>query len=156
MLFEARGDGKEVLELVKEALDQLPEAPKMGTEKGHVDAPWYGFDRGPRAEIEEFMTESVAIVNAVGQQNLAGAAALEHVGGASSVVGWPSLSFRPNLFVVLPKGGRYYLEVGADGSPGAVLSKLRTTGCTSDQRITRTGFSRPRFAEIHVENAARC
>jgi hypothetical protein len=65
-----------------------------------------------------------------------------------------SLSFRPNLFVVLLIRHRYYLEVGAGGSPGAVLSMLRTTRRIPDRSITRTGFSRPRFAEIQVENDA--
>ena len=41
MLFEARGDGTEVFELTEEALDQIPEPIKVGTEDRDVDAPWH-------------------------------------------------------------------------------------------------------------------
>ncbi len=59
MLFEARGDSAEVFELVEESLDQIPEPIKVGTEDGDVDAPWHGFDVGPRAAIGEFLTDDV-------------------------------------------------------------------------------------------------
>ena len=41
MLFEARGDGTEVFELIEEALDQISEPIKVGTEDRDVDAPWH-------------------------------------------------------------------------------------------------------------------
>ena len=41
VLFEARGDSTEVFELVEEALDQIPESIKVGTEDRDVDAPWH-------------------------------------------------------------------------------------------------------------------
>ena len=41
MLFEARGDGTEVFGLIEEALDQIPEPIKVGTEDRDIDAPWH-------------------------------------------------------------------------------------------------------------------
>ncbi len=41
MLFEARGAGMEVFELVEEALDQIPEPIKVGPKDRDVDAPWH-------------------------------------------------------------------------------------------------------------------
>ena len=55
MLFVSRGDGTEVFELVEETLDQLPEAIKVGTAGGDVDAPRHGFDVGPCATIGEVL-----------------------------------------------------------------------------------------------------
>jgi hypothetical protein len=41
VLFEARDDDTEVFELIEEALDQIPEPIKVGTEDRDVDAPWH-------------------------------------------------------------------------------------------------------------------
>ena len=50
MLFEARGDGADVFELVDKAFDQFSETMEIGTKDRDVDAPWHGltFAQAPR------------------------------------------------------------------------------------------------------------
>ena len=49
MLFVAGGDGSEVLELVEEALDEVPVAIQEGAEGGLVDPAGERLDVGPGA-----------------------------------------------------------------------------------------------------------
>src|SRR5215212_8687590 len=87
VLLEASGDGSEVLELVEEALDEVAVAVQEWAEGRNVDAPWHRFDVGPGPTIEQRPTQRVAIVGAIGQQDLPGADAVQHIGGAAAIVG---------------------------------------------------------------------
>jgi hypothetical protein len=100
VLFEARGDGPEVLEFVEEAFDQISEPIKHGTEDRDVGAPWHGFDVGPCGAIGAFLTEGAAIVTSVRQQSLARTDAPEDVGGASSVMGLAFAQLQPDRIAV--------------------------------------------------------
>ena len=138
MLFEARGDGSEVFELVEETFDQISEAIKVGTEDGDVDAPRHGFDVGPCATIGEVLTESVAIVTSVRQQSLAGTDALEHVGGASSVVGLAFAQFQPDRIAV---GVDHRMDFGRQSAARAP----HASGCSDVPRRGDVGVFRPPF-----------
>src|ERR1051326_4342818 len=70
VLFEACSDGSEMLELVEEALDEIAVAIEEGAEGRDVDAPRHGLDVGPRAALGQAGAQSVAVVGAVGEQDL--------------------------------------------------------------------------------------
>src|SRR5277367_7052342 len=86
LFFEARRDGSEVFELVEEALDQISKAVEVGTERGDVDPTRRGFDVPPCALRGEACAQGVAVITAIGQQDLAFAKVSEQIGGALSVV----------------------------------------------------------------------
>ena len=79
-------DGSEVLELVEEALDAVPRSVQEGAEGGFVEPAGQRLDVGEDAPCRHVLAEKVAVVGAVGDQDLAGAEALKHVGGAPAVV----------------------------------------------------------------------
>lgn len=87
MLFEAGGDSPEVFELAEEALDAISVAIEERAEGGHVDAPWHRLDAAPGAAAGEVRAQGVAVIGAVGQQDLVLAEAVEHVAGTSTVMG---------------------------------------------------------------------
>ena len=77
----------EVFELVEEALDEVAVAVEEGAEGRDVLAVWHRLDVGPGAACGEGLAQGVAVVGAVGQQDLAGAKRCEHVLGAAAVMG---------------------------------------------------------------------
>jgi len=86
VFFEAGGLGSEVFELVEDAFDEISKAVEIWTERGDVDAPWHRFDVGPGPSFVEGLAQGVAVVGAIGEQNLARGEAIEHIGGAAPVV----------------------------------------------------------------------
>ena len=86
VLLVAGRDGSEVLELVEEALDAVPRSVQEGAEGGFVEPAGQRLDVGEDAPCRHVLAEKVAVVGAVGDQDLAGAEALKHVGGAPAVV----------------------------------------------------------------------
>ena len=138
MLLEARGDATEVFELVDQTLDQISEGIKLGTADRNIDAPWHGFDVGPRAAIGASLAKGVAIVTSVRQQNLTGSNALQHVGRAWSVVGLALAQLQP-----------YRIAVGVDhrmnfGRQSAARAP-HAPGCSDVPRRGDAGGLRPLF-----------
>src|SRR3972149_3306702 len=86
----ARGDASEVFEFVKEALDEVAVAIKEGAEGRDVLAVRDGVGIGPRAAFGEGLAQGVAIVGAVGEQDVAGSKGVEHILGRAAIV---SLAF---------------------------------------------------------------
>src|SRR4051812_36627596 len=86
VLLVPGGDGSEVLELVEEALDAVPRSVQEGAEGGFVEPAGQRLDVGEDAPCRHVLAEKVAVVGAVGDQDLAGAEALKHIGGAPAVV----------------------------------------------------------------------
>jgi hypothetical protein len=91
VLFEAGCDGSEVLDLVKEAIDQIAVAIQEGAESQCLHPPGHGLDIGPGALADHRLAQRVAVVGAVGEKNLVWADAAQHAGGASAVM---CLAFR--------------------------------------------------------------
>ena len=58
---------------------------------GYVFASEHRFDIGPGATLDQNPAQRVAIIGPVGQQGLAGADTVQHIGGASAIMG---LAFR--------------------------------------------------------------
>src|ERR1700733_4316397 len=94
VLFVARRDGAEMLEFVEEAFDEISEAIEIGAEGGDV----HPIGRGlcPCALACEAGPQGVAVVAAVGQKDLALAETVEHVVGASSVMGLSGRQLQEN------------------------------------------------------------
>lgn len=59
VLFEAGGDGSEVLEFVEEALDEIALAIEVGAEGRDVLAPRHGLDVRPSATILHYLAQGV-------------------------------------------------------------------------------------------------
>lgn len=72
MFLEACGQRPEVFEFVEESLDQVAVAVEERAEGGRVDAPLERLDVGPRAAVFDLLSDRVAIVGAVGDEDLAG------------------------------------------------------------------------------------
>ena len=87
VLFVARGDGSEVLELVEEALDVVPVSVQEGAESGNIHAVWHGPDVGPGTSGVHGLAQRIAVVGPVGHEDLALAEGREHVGGAPAIMG---------------------------------------------------------------------
>ena len=90
MFLEACGNGSEMLELVEETLDEVPEAIQESTEGRDVDASGHRFDVGPCPAFGGATTQGIAVVGTIAEQSLAFAQSVEHIAGALSVV---SLAF---------------------------------------------------------------
>jgi hypothetical protein len=86
VFFEARGDSPEMFELVEEALDEIAQAIEVGAENRDIDAPRHRLDVGPCAAVGQGLAEGVAVIGAVGEQGLARADAVQHIGGAPAVM----------------------------------------------------------------------
>jgi hypothetical protein len=87
VLFESGSDGSEMLNLVEEALDEVSVPIEEGAEGRDVDAVGHGFDVRPSAALGQAFAQRVAVIGAVGEQDLADLKAGQHVAGAFAVVG---------------------------------------------------------------------
>ena len=87
MLFVTSGDGAEVFELAEEPLDDIPITVEEAAEGGHVRPCRHWFDAGPAAFLLHPPSQSVAVIGGVGEQDLAFAKIVQHVLGASAVMG---------------------------------------------------------------------
>src|SRR4051812_48085161 len=76
-----------MLDLAEETLDEVAIAVEEGAESRRVDPSRYGLDVGPGAALRQAHAEGVTVIGAVGEQDLAGAEAVEHVASASAVTG---------------------------------------------------------------------
>ena len=94
MLFITRRDGPEVLELAEEAFDEVSVAIEVGAERGNVHTIGHRFDVAPSALFFEPRPQGVAVVAAVGQEDLALAKSIEHVRGASPVMSLSGRQFQ--------------------------------------------------------------
>src|SRR5579875_787833 len=86
VLLEACGDGSEVFDLIKEPLDEVPVSIEEWAEGGDVHPVRHRLDVGPGTSFIETGTERIAVVASVGEQDLAGAEAIEHIGSAAPVM----------------------------------------------------------------------
>ena len=91
VLFEAGGDGSEVLQPVEETLDEIAKAVKEGAESRDIDASRHRFDIGPGAAVGQILAQRIAVIGTVSQEDLPLANVAQHVGGASAVM---RLAFR--------------------------------------------------------------
>ena len=82
--------------------------------------------------------EGVAILTSVRKQSLAGADALEHVGGASSVVGLAFTQFQPDRIAV---GVDHCMDFGRQPAARAP----HASGCSDVPRRGGCGVLRPPF-----------
>lgn len=85
-LVVAGGDGAVVLQLVEEAFDEVPVAIQEGAEGRLPLAVRLRLDVRPGPPLGEAVTQGVAVVGTVGEQDLPLAEVAQHVGGAPAVV----------------------------------------------------------------------
>src|SRR3974390_1064370 len=90
MLFEACGDGTEVLQLIEETLDEVAEAVEERAKRWNVHPACFRLDVGPAAPPGHVLAQGIAIVSAVCEQDLALANLVQHTGSAGAVM---SLAF---------------------------------------------------------------
>ena len=90
MLFEACGDGTEVLQLIEETLDEVAEAVEERAERWNVHPAYLRLDVSPAAPPGHVLPQSIAIIGAVCEQDLAFADHAQHTSSAGAVM---SLSF---------------------------------------------------------------
>jgi hypothetical protein len=83
MFFETGGDGPEM----QEALDEVAVAIKERTESWDIDPVRHRLEVGPSALVLQLLTQRIAVVGAVGQRDLLGTEIIEHVDGATPVMG---------------------------------------------------------------------
>jgi hypothetical protein len=81
MLFVARGVRPEAFEFVEEAFDEVAVSVEKAAEGRNVFAVGHRLDIGPDAACREGAAERVAVVGAIGEQDLTVAEILEQVGG---------------------------------------------------------------------------
>ena len=89
MFFVARCDGSEVLELVEEALDEVPVAIQEGAEGWLVHPARDWLHVGPGSLGRHGLAQDVAVVGAIGDQGLAGPEGAQHGSGAATVMSLP-------------------------------------------------------------------
>src|SRR5450631_358108 len=86
VLFEAGGDGTEVLEFAEEAFDEVAVAIEEGAERRAAFAAGHRLDVGPCAARGHLEAQGITVVGAIGEQHVAAAERIEHVGGAPAIV----------------------------------------------------------------------
>jgi len=128
VLFVARRHGSEMFELVKEAFDQIREAIKIGAEGGDVHAVGHWLDVAPCALSCETRPQGVAVVAAVGEEDLALAETGEHVVGASPVMSLPGRQLQQNGQAVGVDEGMDFRGQSASRAPHAAGSSEVPSG----------------------------
>ncbi len=86
MLFEAGRDGSEVFDLAEEPLDEVAVSIEEWTEPRNVHPVRHRFDVGPGTPVRQFFSQRVAVVGAIGKQDLTFADRIEHVASAATVM----------------------------------------------------------------------
>ena len=119
MLFIARGDRAKVFEFVEEAFDEISETIEIRAEGRNVYAAGHGFDVAPCALACEALSQGVAVVTAVGQEDLTFAETLEHVGGASPVMSLSGRQLQENGQAVGVDEGMDFRGQSASRAPQA-------------------------------------
>src|SRR5215468_1159778 len=87
MLFETCSDGTEVLQPIEETLNEVAEAVEERAEHWNVHPACLRLDVGPAAPPGHFLAQSIAVVGAVCEQDLAFADHAQHTGSAGAVMG---------------------------------------------------------------------
>ena len=87
VLFEAGGDGSEVFDLIEKPLDEVAVAIKERAERRGIHPVRHRLDVGPGSLRLQIGTQRIAVVGAVGEEDLAGAEIAQHVGGTAPVMG---------------------------------------------------------------------
>jgi hypothetical protein len=87
MLFEACGDGTEVLQLIEETLNEVAEAVEERAEHWNVHPACLRLDVSPAAPPGHLLAQSITVVGAVCEQDLAFADHAQHTGSAGAVMG---------------------------------------------------------------------
>ena len=80
-------DCPEVLEFIEEPLDSVTLSVKPPDEGRRIEPVRHGADIAPSTESSEAFAKGIGIICSVGQENIAGLHGVEHVGGASPVMG---------------------------------------------------------------------
>ena len=86
MLFEAGGYCPGMLDLVKEPLDQVSVTVKPRAEGRYVYTVRHGLDVCPRTSDGHGTTQGITVIGTVGEQDLARADGVQHVGRTASVM----------------------------------------------------------------------
>ena len=137
VLFVARSDGSEVLQLVEEPLDQVTEAVEILAEGWDVDPSWVGLDVGPGSALSHGGAEGIAVIAAIAEQRLAGCDAIKHVGGVSAVMRLPLGELERDRVAVGIDDG---VDLGGQTAPRAP----HASGCREDpQRRCRRFPAQP-------------
>lgn len=76
-----------MFEFVEEPLDSVALPIDPGAEWKCFDAVRHGADVGPCAPRRHFGAQGIAVISAVGEQDVSGTEGFEHIGGRASVVG---------------------------------------------------------------------
>ena len=87
MLFETRGDCTKVFELIEETFDKVSVFVEIFVEPWDVHAVRHGLDVGLGAAFGQGNAQGVAVIGAVCEQGLAGADTVQHILGATAVMG---------------------------------------------------------------------
>jgi hypothetical protein len=82
----AGGHSSEPLEFAKEALDEDAVATEEGAEGGAAFTIWHRLDVGLGTTCGQFGPERIAVVSAVGEQDIAITQGVQHVGSAVAIV----------------------------------------------------------------------
>src|SRR3984957_16246214 len=128
VLFVARRHGSEMFDLVEEAFDQVAEAIEVGAEGWDVHPVWHWLDVAPRALTCEARPQGVAVVTAVGEEDLALAETGEHVVSASPVMSLPGRQLQQNRQAVGVDEGMDFRGQSASRAPHAAGSSVVPSG----------------------------
>src|SRR5262249_20523716 len=137
MLFEPRCDGAEMLEFAEEALDQIAIAVEEGAEGRDPHATSHGLDVGPCTVAGDVLAEGVAVVGAIGQEDLARPEARQHVLGALAVMGLTLAELERNGQAV---GIDESMDLGGQAAPRAPHA--------SGSKLVPSGSLRPPFLTL--------
>jgi hypothetical protein len=86
MLLVSGCDGPVMFDFAEDPLDCIAQFVELCAE-GRVDPIGHGFDVGDCTALCQHIAQSVGVIGAVGQKDIACIHAVEHIGGAASVVG---------------------------------------------------------------------
>src|SRR5262249_15802530 len=128
MLFEARCDCPEMLEFAEEALDQIAIAVEEGAEGRDPHATGHRLDVGPSTVTGHVLAQGVAVVGAIGQEDLARPGARPQVLGALAVRGLALAELECNGQAVGIDEGMDLGRQPAPRAPHASGSKLVPSG----------------------------
>jgi hypothetical protein len=119
VFFEARGDGSEMFDLVEEPLDEVAVSIEEGAEGRDVLASRHRLDVRPRTALGQILAEPIAVIGAVGKQDLAGAEMVEHIVGALAVMGLTLGEFERDRIAVGIDQGMDFCRQSAARTPHA-------------------------------------
>src|SRR3546814_9983156 len=128
-----------IFEFVEETLDDVAITVEKASEGGDVLARRHGLDVGPGASGGEPLAHGVAVVGAVGEQDLARPESIQHVLGRASVMRLTGRQLELHGPAVGIDKGMYLGRQPAPRTPHAHGSKVSHTG--GDRTSTRLNSS---------------